>query len=71
MQTHGYFIDKRTGEKILVLVRLGRRIAKFNHVVNLKLRKSGKEGYEITESDYLNNNPSEIDRLKKGINIYC
>ena len=71
MQTIGHFIDKRTGEKILVLTRIGKRIDKFCHVVNLKLRKSGKDGIEIAESDYLNENPEVIDRLKNGENIYC
>jgi len=71
MQTIGHFIDKRTGEKILVLVRIGKRIDKFCNVVNLKLRKSGKNGNEISESNYLNNNPDLIDALKEGKNIYC
>lgn len=36
MQTIGHIIDNRTGEKILVLVRIGKRIDKFCHVVNIK-----------------------------------
>ena len=71
MQTIGHFIVERFGEKILVLTRIGKRIDKFCHVVNLKLRKSGKDGNEIAESDYLNENPELIDRLKNGENIYC
>ena len=71
MQTHGYFTDKRTNEKILVLIRIGKKIDKFNYVVNLKKRDSGKHGIKISESDYLNDNPELIDKLKAGEVIYC
>jgi len=71
MQTYGFFIDKRTGKKILVLKRLGKRIDKFNHIIDLKIRKSGSDGINIFEADYLNQNPELIDKLKNGEVVYC
>ncbi len=72
MQSHGFIIDKRTEEQILVLMRIGKRIDKFNHVIDLKIRKGQNRGqYFSDESDYLNQNPEMIDRLKSGEVIYC
>jgi len=72
MQTHGFIIDKRTEEELLVLIRIGKRIDKFNHVIDLKIRKGQNRGqYFSDESDYLNQNPELIDKLKRGEVIYC
>lgn len=71
MQTIGHIIDNRTGEKILVLVRIGKRIDKFCHVVNIKKRNSGSDGILIAENDYFNNDTSLIDKLKNNEVVYC
>jgi hypothetical protein len=71
MQTIGHIIDERTNEKILVLVRIGKKIDKFCFVVDIKIRNLGKEGQIISENDYFNANPELIDALKAGKVIYC
>lgn len=72
MQSHGFIIDERTGEQIRILIRIGKRIDKFSHVIDLKIRKAQNRGqYFKDESDYLNQNPELIDKLKKGEVIYC
>jgi len=71
MQTVGHVIDKRTNEKILVLVRQGKRIDKFCFVTDIRIRKSGKDGMLISENDYLNDDYDRIERLKKGEVVYC
>ena len=71
MQTIGHIIDNRTGEKILVLVRIGKRIDKFCHVINIKKRNGGTDGNLIAENDYLNNDTSLIDKLKNNEVVYC
>lgn len=71
MQTIGYFTDKRNGEIILVLIRIGKRIDDCCNIIDVRKRKGGRMGYEISESDYLNQNPELIDKLKNGEVIYC
>ena len=72
MQSHGFIRDNRTGEDIRVLMRIGKRIDKFNHVIDLKIRKGQNRGqFFEDESNHLNQNPELIDRLKKGEVIYC
>ena len=71
MQSHGFIRDNRTGEDIRVLVRIGKRIDKFNHVIDLKIRKSQNRGqFFVDESEHLNQNPELIDKLKNGEVIY-
>jgi len=65
MQTHGHV--KVDGQKILVLVRKGRKIDKFCYAVRLKRRTSGKDGAILTgESEYLNDNPDSLEALKNN-----
>lgn len=71
MQTIGHIIDHRTGEKILVLVRVGRRMDKHCHVINIKKRNGGSDGRLIAENDYLNSDISLIDKLKNNEVVYC
>ena len=72
MQTIGYIIDKRTDEKIKLLIRIRKRIDKYCHVVKLKMRKSGSDGsHFIAEEIYLNDNYELMNKLKSGeSNVY-
>ena len=67
MQTIGFVkIDQ---EKILVLIRDGKS---YNLSRHLKLRKTGKDGvFMVDESNYLNDNPEIVKRLKAGEVIEC
>ena len=71
MQTVGHIVDNRTGEKILVLVRMGKKIDKFCNVINVKKRIGGTDGPLIAENDYLNHNVELIDKLKNNEVVYC
>ena len=67
MQTTGYI--KINQEKILVLIRAGKS---YNLSRYLKLRKTGKDGvFMVDESNYLNDNPEIVKRLKAGEIIEC
>ena len=70
MQTTGFIIDS-TGEKILLLMRRGRKIDKWCFETHFKLRKSGKDGIHFTdEEDYLNHyNQEAFNNLIKGETI--
>ena len=68
MQTHGYIIDKKTKEKIKILIRQ----AKYGR--HLKMRKSGTDGSHFTDEEfYLNEDKqqSKLQRLKDGGSIFC
>jgi hypothetical protein len=66
MQGLGYLKDNETGEKILCLVRQG------SYGRYLKRRKSGKEGFHLTDEEiFLNEERERMDRLKSGENIFC
>lgn len=68
MQATGYLYDKKTGEKILILVRQ----AKYTRY--LKIRKSGKDGTHFTDEETYLNDSSEaglLEMLKRGDVIYC
>lgn len=70
MQTTGYIIIDN--KKILVLIRDGKKLDKFCRIKLIKLRKSGEDGYFMTdESDFLNESPDLIKRLKGGDVIEC
>jgi len=70
MQTTGYIIDKRNNEKILVLAREGKKLDKYCHKINLKLRLSGKNGtHFIEEENYLNENRLLLNDLLLGKTI--
>lgn len=72
MQTIGYINDRRTGEKIKLLVRKGKMIDKYCYIIKLKMRESG--GYAshfIDEENYLNDNYELIEKLKNGENVNC
>ena len=67
MQTTGYIIDRRTGEKIKVLVRQGRKLDKWCYEIHLKLRNSGQDGSHLTgEEEHLNDDYEIFDNLKSG-----
>lgn len=66
MQWTGHIYDKRTGEKILVLVRQ----SKYGR--HLKKRNTGKEGTHMADEEiYLNEAKQKLGDLKKGETIYC
>lgn len=66
MQGLGYLIDKQTGEKILCLVRQG-AYGRY-----LKRRKSGKDGFHLTdEGIFLNEETERIERLKNNERVFC
>ncbi len=71
MQTIGYVIDNRTGEKIPVLVRIGKRLDKFCHIISIKKRNGGADGKLIAENDYLNSDIDLINKLKNDEVVYC
>ena len=67
MQQIGY-VEVR-GERILVLVRVGR---KYNLSVRLKMRKSGKDGVFMPgESEFLTTRPDLVEDLKNGKVVEC
>ena len=65
MQTTGYIIDKKTGDKILLLIR------NFKYGRWLKVRKTGKAGCHLEDEEiYLNeHNENAFDKLKNGESI--
>ena len=68
MQTTGYIIDKRNGEKIKILIRQ----AKYGR--HLKMRKTGKDGSHFIDEEFFLNEVEQHDRLdelKNGTSIYC
>jgi hypothetical protein len=68
MQATGYLHDKKTGEKILILVRQAK------YVRYLKRRKSGKDGTHFSDEEiFLNekDNTGALEMLKNGEVIYC
>ena len=66
MQGLGYLIDKQTNEKILCLVRQG------IYVRYLKRRKSGKDGFHLTDEEiFLNEEKEKLKMLKNNEIIYC
>ena len=72
MQTIGYIINKKTNEKIKLLVRTGKRIDKHCFVVNIKMRTSGSDGNHLEDEEhYLNENYNLIEKLKNGEIINC
>jgi len=72
MQTIGYIIDKRTDEKIKLLIRIGKKIDKYCNVIKLKMRKTGSDGSHFTaEENYLNDDYKLMDKLKSGENVDC
>ena len=72
MQTIGYIIDKRTDEKIKLLIRKGKRIDRTCYKIKLKMRKSGSDGSHFTdEENYLNNDYELMDKLKSGESVDC
>ena len=72
MQTTGYIIDRRTGAKVKLLIRQGKKLDKFCYVIKMKMRKSGSDcRHFTTEEDSLNSNYDIMDRLIKGENIDC
>jgi hypothetical protein len=66
MQGLGYLYDKSTGEKILCLVRQG------SYGRYLKRRKSGKDGFHLTDEEiHLNEYPEKLKELKEDKKIFC
>lgn len=66
MQGLGYLIDKKTGEKILCLVRQG------TYGRYLKRRKSGKDGFHLTDEEiFLNEETERMERLKNNERVFC
>lgn len=66
MQGLGYLYDNATGEKILCLVRQG------SYGRYLKRRKSGKDGFHLTDEEiFLNENKERLERLKLNEKIFC
>lgn len=66
MQGLGYLIDKQTGEKILCLVRQG------TYGRYLKRRKSGKDGFHLTDEEiFLNEETERMERLKNNERVFC
>lgn len=66
MQGLGYLTDKQTGEKILCLVRQG------SYGRYLKRRKSGKDGFHLTDEEiFLNEERERIERLKNFERVFC
>lgn len=63
MQSFGHVIVGN--EKILVLIRKGKKIDKFCYAVRLKRRISGSDGTFLSdESEYLSDNPDSLDALR-------
>ena len=66
MQGLGFLNDKDTGEKILCLVRQG------TYGRYLKRRKSGKDGFHLTDEEIFLNEEKEImKRLKNFERVFC
>ena len=68
MQTIGYIIDKRNGEKIKILVRQSK------YCRHLKMRKTGKDGNHFTEEEFHLNEPAykqQLENLKNGKVVHC
>lgn len=68
MQTTGYIYNKRTGRKILLLVR------QCSYYRALKIRKSGKDGVHFSDEENHLNEPEQkmlLGRLEKGEVIGC
>jgi hypothetical protein len=66
MQGLGYLYDENTGEKILCLVRQG------SYGRYLKRRKSGKDGFHLTDEEiYLRENKEKLEELKANKKIFC
>lgn len=68
MQTIGYIIENKSGDKIKILIRQ----AKYGRY--LKLRKSGSDGNHFADEEIFLNEPKQSDRLNKLKNnevIFC
>ena len=68
MQGTGYLYDISTGEKILCLVREG------SYGKYLKRRKSGKDGFHLTDEEIFlneNENKERLKELKEDKKIFC
>lgn len=68
MQTIGHIFDKRTSEKILILVRQG------SYGRYLKKRKSGQDGNHFDDEEMFLNEAEQrekLKRLKDGESIFC
>ena len=72
MQTIGFIIDRRTNEKIKLLVRKGRMLDTTYHIIKLKMRKSGRDGSHFTdEENHLNDDYELMDKLKIRESVDC
>lgn len=72
MQTIGFIIDRRTDEKIKLLIRKGKMIDATCYVIKIKMRKTGSDGsHFIDEENYLNNDYELMDKLKSGESVDC